>query len=760
MRGSLQGALQRACFVGNHIPRQCGIATFTSDVASAVRMDGIPTTVVAMNDRGKEYAYPEDVVYQIPERRPTAYRSAADYLNLNDYSVVCLQHEYGIFGGPAGVHVLQLLRNLRMPLVTTLHTLLEEPSPEQRSVLEEIVQLSQRMVVMSRKAKSILQSQFNLPSSRIDLIPHGTPDVKLVSPDFIKPKLGFEGRKLLLTFGLLSPDKGIEYVIDALPRLVEQHPNLLYVVLGATHPQVRAQTNDSYRKSLVARAAKLGVKDNVHFEDRFVELDELIDYLQAADIYITPYLKPTQITSGTLAYAFGCGKPIVSTPYWHAAELLEDGKGVLVPFRSSEAIEHEVGSLLSDPERMQEMSERAYFLGRAMTWANTGKAYVESFQRAIQDSKTELKSIFQPLEKSNSIELPRINLQHLLNLTDSTGILQHAYGSIPNRHEGYCVDDNARALLVVSRLTKLGISSPNLGSLANTYLSYIHHCWNPAKGRFRNFMSYDRRWLEEEGSEDSHARTVWGLGEWVASSLPTDLRRLAYRILEESLPAMKSFTSPRAWAYAIIGLSKDTSPLTGETSSRILLRDLATRLAGLYERNSSEGWRWFEEYATYDNARLSQAMIVSGRTLEEPKFIEIGMESLAWLCDNHIGPGDVFVPVGSDKVWHRDGMRQMYDQQPLEAWATVDACLEAAYLSKEPDVWIGRAKWALDWFLGRNTLMTPVVDFATGGCRDGLHQDRLNDNQGAESTLAYLGAAAHYLDYVQTGNWKMIEASK
>lgn len=759
MRGSVRGALQRACFIGNHTPRQCGIATFTADAANAVRLNGTPTDVVAINDRSHEYAYPDDVVYQIPEKRISAYRSAADYLNLNDYSVVCLQHEYGIFGGPAGSHILQLLRNLRMPLVTTLHTLLESPSPEQHSVLEEIIQLSQRVIVMTRKAQEILQSQFKVESSRIDLIAHGTPDVQYAAPDLIKPMLGYGGRQVLLTFGLLSPDKGIEYVIDALPALVEKYPDLLYVVLGATHPQVRAQTNDAYRKSLIKRAKSLGVQDHVHFEDRFVELDELLIYLQATDIYITPYLKPQQITSGTLAYAYSCGKPIISTPYWHASELLENGKGILVPFRDSEAIGKSVDSLLGDPKKLARIGETAYRNGRAMTWPSTGKTLIESFQRAVDDSKSELKKIFLPQGIDSEIERPRIDLRHLSTLTDDTGIVQHAFGSVPNRREGYCVDDNARALLVCARLSKLKPATPQLERLSNTYLSYLHHSWNADKSKFRNFMAYDRRWLDEEGSEDSHGRAVWGLGEWVASSVPTELRRIALFLLEESLPVIHDFTSPRAWAYALVGLSRDSSPLNGETYSRVLMRELATRLRGLYEKNRSQGWRWFEEYASYDNPRLSQAMLVAGRALEEPRFIEIGLESLEWLTHSQIGADGVFAPVGSDVLWRQGNPKPLHDQQPLEAWAMVDACLEAATFEKS-GVWTARAKVALDWYLGKNSLKQPVVDFRTGGCRDGIHPDRLNDNQGAESTLSYLGAVAQYQAFVQTENWNYVETSK
>ncbi len=759
MRGQVCGALQRACFIGNHTPRQCGIATYTADAANSVRLNGTHIDIIAINDRSHCYDYPEDVVFQIPERRITAYRSAADFLNLNNYSVVCLQHEYGIFGGPAGSYILQLLRNLKMPLVTTLHTLLESPSPEQYATLEEIIQLSQRVIVMTGKAQDILQSQFSIDPSRIDLIAHGTPSVQYAPTSLIKPMLGLEHRKVLLTFGLLSPDKGIEYVIEALPSLVTKHPDLVYVVLGATHPQVRAQTNDSYRKNLISRTKELGLEEHVKFEDRFVELSELETYLQAADIYITPYLKLQQITSGTLAYAYSCGKPIISTPYWHAEELLADGKGLVVPFRDSQAIGKSVQALLDNTDELERMSKRAYKDSRSMTWPSTGKSIISSFQKAIEGSKCELKKIALPQMLEIEIERPRIDLRHLVTLTDETGIIQHALGPVPNRREGYCVDDNARALLVCARVSKLKPTTPQLETLSHIYLSFLHHSWNTEKARFRNFMSYDRRWLDEEGSEDSHGRAVWGLGEWVASSGPTELRRIGLFMLEESLPAIYEFTSPRAWAYTLLGLSKESSPLSGETNSRALMKELSNRLANLYELNKTQGWRWFEDYASYDNARLCQAMLMAGRELDENQYIEIGLESLEWLVACQIGADGTFSPVGSDALWQRERAKPLFDQQPLEAWATVDACLEAATIGNST-FWTAQAKLAMDWYLGRNCLRQSVIDSRTGGCRDGIHVDRLNDNQGAESSISYLGAVSQYQTFIQHENWHYVEVEK
>lgn len=755
MRGSNSSTLRRACFIGNHTPRQCGIATFTADLADSVRAHGVQADIVAINDRATGYEYPSQVVYQVAERKLGSYTTCADYLNFNEYDVACLQHEYGIFGGTAGSHVLALLRNLRMPLVTTLHTLLENPSPDQHRVLEEIVQLSQRVVVMSRRAKEMVVRQFGLDEARVDLIQHGTPDVPLICPSEAREMYGYRQRPTILTFGLLSPDKGIEYMIQALPSLVERHPDLLYVVLGATHPHVRKQTNDSYRRSLVALAKDLGVADNVQFEDRYVTLDELKHYLQAADIYATPYLKPHQITSGTLAYAFACGKPIVSTPYWHAEELLADDHGILTAFKDAKALGDALDLLLSNPSRRLEMAQRAYAAGREATWPNVGLQYLNSFEQARVESRSS--SVGYHLSKAMGgevIDKSRVSLSHLATMTDDTGLVQHAVGPVPNRHEGYSVDDNARALIICARLKRLGVANKVLDRMSSTYLSFLHHSLNPESNRFRNFMAYDRRWLEEVGSEDSHGRCIWGLGEWVTSAGSIEMRSVALALLEKAMPQVASLSSPRAWVYSMLGLFSEACPISGKTEARVLMRDLANRLQRLYAENSSPTWKWFEPYASYDNARISQAMLVAGQTFDDSELIRIGLESLDWLHHAQTGTANVFSPIGCEEVWHRGKPKPQFDQQPLEAWAMVDACLVASKLD-DSKPWADRAQTALDWFYGRNDRSLALANPTTGGCHDGLQEDRVNENQGAESTLAYLGAITENLHFGQEENWSL-----
>jgi len=508
IRGS--GSIHKLALLGNHLPRQCGIATFTTDLSDAIanEFSQLDCFTLAMNDVGKRYGYPPQVRFEIAEGEPESYRRAADFLNVNDVDVVSLQHEYGIFGGKAGSHVLALLRELRMPIVTTLHTILAEPSPLQRGVMDELTELSERLIVMSANGVELLRDVHGVPERKIDLIPHGIPSVPVGNQS--KDKLGVEGKTLILTFGLLSPDKGIEYVIDALPAILERHPDTVYIVLGATHPHVKERHGEAYRFMLESRAQKLGVDSNIIFHNRFVSHEELVEFLAAADIYITPYLNSEQITSGTLAYALGSGKAVISTPYRYAQELLADGRGILVPWRDANAIAEQVTGLLADDGRRRALEERAAIHGRAMTWPVVARSYVRSFERARVEQKGRLRRVFQAKTlAARPTEFPEINLAHLHVMTDDTGILQHASFDIPRYEDGYCIDDNARALLLMTHIEDAGAEvTGSVHALASRYLAFVRHAFNENLGRFRNFMSYSRRWVEESGSEDSHGRAA------------------------------------------------------------------------------------------------------------------------------------------------------------------------------------------------------------------------------------------------------------
>jgi glycosyltransferase involved in cell wall biosynthesis len=742
--------------VGNYLPRQCGIATFTTDLCTAIGSEYGPERLFAIpvNDPDSSYDYPEQVRLELAQDDLTSYLRAADFLNFNSNDLVCLQHEYGIYGGVAGGHILALLRKLKMPLVTTLHTVLREPDFDQRAVLEEIATLSDRLIVMSEQAAEMLRDVYAVPPEKIDVIPHGVPDLPFMDPNFFKDTLGVEGKSVLLTFGLLSPNKGIENVIRALPSILASHPDVVYIVSGATHPHLRKREGERYRESLCALAEELGVAANLILSNRFVSAEELIQHVGAADIYITPYRHEAQVVSGTLAIALGAGKAIVSTPYWHAKELLADGRGVIVPFDDPGAIGEAVLRLLDSEVERHAMRKRAYLHSRGTTWPNTARAYMASFQRARQERMSQPKAAKQvDLEETLANGLPVLSTAHLLAMTDDTGIFQHAIFTIPNCREGYTTDDNARALIVSTLLDdcQRHAGARKYSDLSQRYLSFLWLAFHPDSGRFRNFLGYDRQWLENVGSEDSHGRALWSLGTVLGRSQDAGLRGAAGRLFEAAVPATFAFSSPRAWAFCVLGMQAYLDWFPGDRVIEGARNTLANRLLDVYERSRSEGWHWFEKSLSYSNARLPQALILAGWHSDNRSMMQAGMQSLQWLVSEQIREDcDVFVPIGSRGFYVQGEEKARFDQQPVEACATISACLEAQRLTGDKR-WFTEAHRIFGWFLGKNDLQTPLYDASTGGCRDGLHPDRVNENQGAESTLSFLMALLE-MQAAQTAN--------
>ena len=731
--------LRRVALLGNHLPRQCGIATFTTDLSAAIATEfpALDCFVVAMNDAGRQHTYPPLVRFEIEENDVASYRRAVDFLNVSTVDVVSLQHEYGIFGGKAGSLVLPLLRELRMPIVTTLHTILADPDPAQRRVMDEIVRLSERLVVMSEHGAALLRKVHGVPAEKIDLIPHGIPEVMFAPGD--KDRLGVEGKSVILTFGLLSPDKGIEYVIDALPAILRAYPDTVYIVLGATHPHVLEQSGETYRLMLEARAQRLGVDASMIFHNRFVSQAELGEFLSAADIYVTPYLKPEQSTSGTLAYAVGAGKAVISTPYRYATELLADGRGILVPWRDSGAIAREVIGLLADEERCAAMRQRAAEYGRGMAWGAVARQNIASLERATVDHADRRRSAFHARTLAERpASLPELNLEHLQCMTDDTGLLQHASFVVPRYAEGYCLDDNARALMLTVLLEADGsVERRSVRALASRYLAFVSHAFDRPSGRFRNFLTYGRTWGEARGSEDSHGRAVWALGTVVGRASDPGRRSLGGDLFQAALPTLTHLSSPRAWAYALLGIDEYLRAFEGDTSVQAMRELLTARLLGLYERASGEDWPWFEDHVTYCNARLPQALIVSGAAMARDDMVAVGTRALDWLGALQHTPDGYFAPVGSNGFYRRGMAAARFDQQPVEACGMVSACLDAHRITGDAR-WSRYASSAFKWFLGQNHLQQTVYDVSTGGCRDGLHADRVNENQGAESTISFL----------------------
>ena len=726
-------------FLGDYLPRKCGIATFTSDLLGAIAT-AYPESkcfAVPVNDIEEGYEYPEVVRFEIEEQDLSSYQRAADFLNLSQADIICLQHEFGIYGGPAGSHLLALLHELKRPVVTTLHTVLRTPNSEQRRVMQELIAYSTRLVVMSERGREILQEVYQTPPARIDLIPHGIPDIPFVDPNYYKDQFGVEGRVVLLTFGLLSPNKGIEYVLNALPAILAEFPDVVYIVLGATHPNELREQGEAYRLSLERLAKKNNVQKNVIFYNRFVELEQLKEFIGAADLYITPYLNEAQSTSGTLAYTFGAGKAVVSTPYWHAAELLAEERGVLVPFRDSNAIAREVIGLLRDDVRRHAMRKNAYKLGREMVWSNAARLYRRSFEVArLERAVLSRKSFATKTLDQQPRELPALRLEHLSRMTDATGIFQHAIFTVPNFSEGYCTDDNARAFILAVLLDGLEEASERVRTLATRYAAFLNHAFDRQTGRFHNHLSFERRWLDERGSEDCHARALWALGLGVGRSPYRSFQEMAGQLFTRALPAATEFTSPRAWAFTLLGIHEYLRRLSGDRLVNQTRETLAGRLTALFNHCARPDWRWFEEELTYDNAKLAHALLLGGRA-GQPAMFEQGLQALRWLVEIQTSENGHFRPVGNNGFYRRGGTRANFDQQPIEAHAMVSACLEA-FRATSDTWWYEQAQRAFDWFLGWNDLGLELYSPTTGGCRDALHVDRVNGNQGAESTLAFL----------------------
>ena len=734
----------RIAVVGNYFPRRCGIATFTTDLCDAIHAEYTTTELLALpvNDTEDGYNYSNRVRFELSEGNLTSYRHAADFLNFSNVDLVCLQHEYGIFGGRAGGHIFELLRRLKMPFVTTLHTVLSEPNLDEHAVMDEIATLSDRLIVMSQHSAEILQEVFHVPATKIDLIPHGIPDLPFTDPNFYKDGFGTEGKDVLLTFGLLSPNKGIENVIQALPKILSHHSNLVYMVSGATHPQILRREGDKYRHSLQKLARDLGVEANVIFRNRFVSPRELVELICAADIYITPYKHKGQVVSGTLAYALSAGKAIISTPYLHAIELLDEDRGVLVPFDDPEAIAERTIELLENSTARHAMRKRAYLYTRDMVWDRVAKQYMGSFGRVYNERLRNPRATFSAQSTEKALDrLPIVNLNHLHRLTDHTGIVEHAVFVVANYPEGYSTDDNAQALIVAILLEEFMNNAPKVPlDLASRYLAFLWLAFDSATKRFHNCLSYQRQWQELEGSEDSHGRALWGLGTVLGRTQSAGLRGAAGRLFELALPAVVEFRSPKACAFALLGLLEYLESFSGDRAALNAADALANRLMDCYQAHRSADWKWFEDGLSYSNARLPQALIRAGTRSSNAAVVSAGLEALGWLASlQHCEIKGHFVPIGTHGFHSKNTEKARFDQQPIEACAAVSAFLQA-YRAVGKDCWRKEAWIAFNWFLGDNDLQIALYDASTGGCRDGLHPDRANENQGAESTLSFLMA--------------------
>ena len=734
--------IKSVAVVGNYLPRQCGIATFTTDLVEALSAEApdIHCWAAAMNDKPEGYPYPEQVRFEINQNKLSDYSVASQFLNISHTDIICVQHEYGLFGGPAGSHLLRLLGDLRMPVVTTLHTILKDPAPEYRDVMCKLSDLSDKLVVMSRKAVDFLKDIYAVPDEKIAFIHHGIPDTPFIDSSFYKDKFGVEGKKVLLTFGLLSSNKGIENVLQALPAVIRKHPDVVYIILGATHPNILKFHGDAYRIMLQQLVRKLNIGEHVIFQNRFVELSELCEFLGIADIYVTPYLEEAQITSGTLAYAMGTGKAVISTPYWYAIEMLAEGRGRMVPFRNPDAMAEQIIDLLDNDSDRHAMRKKAYVFSRDAVWKEVSRKYLQVFSE-VRTNRTRnprpRHSYVENIKAITNFELPEIKLDHLKAFTDDTGILQHANHTIPDRTHGYCTDDNARALLV-SAMGQKYLPSNGLGLdiLSGHYLGFLLYAYNEKNDRFRNFMTYSRQWTEEIGSEDAHGRAIWCLGKSLTFLDDPGQIAMITTLFNKALRTIEKFRSPRAIAFCLIGVNAYLDKFSGDSDVRKVREVLADKLFDQFKNNATDAWPWLEKALNYANGKLPHALLLSGQRMQRNDMIDMGLKSLKWLLAIQTEDGH-FVPIGSNGWYEQGGSKARFDQQPIEANTMVEACVKAFNIIRDQS-WFDNAVMCFNWFLGHNDLNMSLYDPKTGGCRDGLMADGINQNEGAESSLAWL----------------------
>ena len=724
----LTAGMTHIALLGNSLPRMCGIATYTTDTYQALRarFPDLRVDVWAMDDHPGRYAYPPEVIGTIAQDDRVSYSEAARAIEASGAQALWLQHEYGIFGGPAGDYILGLLDRVTLPVIVTLHTVLEKPSDDERRVLDALLRRAARVIVMAERGREILTRAWNVDPRTIAVIPHGVPDRPLVEPDSMKGPLGWDGRKVILTFGLLAPDKGIEMMIAAMPAIVERHPSALYVVLGSTHPNLVAYEGEAYRERLTSLAASLGVGHCTRFVDTFVVHDELLDHLQAADIYVTPYRNPAQITSGTLSYAVGLGKAVVSTPYVHATEILGDGHGVLVDFGDSAAFAREINALLDSDRNRSRLSERAYQRGRTMTWSRFAEASAAEIRAVIAARPRRI-----PLPPKLVPLAP--DIAAVERMSDSTGMLQHAVFSVPDRRHGYCLDDNARALMLMNMIDD--IDDALRDRWTSVYAGFVQHAWNEEAHRFRNFMNFDRSWCEETGSEDSNGRALWALGVTARDGRMRKHRVWATALFDQSASLAFDLGSPRSHAFAMLGAAAMLEANPEHALSRAILERFGAELLELLGAARRPEWRWFEIVLSYDNARLPEALIRAGRAIDRADFVATGIETLDWISARQTNPEGRFRAVGTESFGRAYADPLPFDQQPLEAAATVDACA-AAFDATGEARWVEEAMKAYRWYLGANDLDLPLATVNDGGCFDGLMPTGVNLNQGAESILA------------------------
>ncbi len=734
-------------FIGNYLPRICGIATFTTDLCEATAKlvsSKSHVFVMAMNDNENGYNYPPRVTFTIDQAMQKDYFEAANLINTSNADIVCIQHEYGIFGGWDGIYILSLISRLNIPVVVTLHTVLKSPTPNQKKIIQEIAARSSKIIVMCNLAVQFLKDIYGIKPEKIAMIPHGTPDFTLLDTIQHKKRFKLEGRNILLTFGLLGPNKGIETVIKALPGVVADFPDLIYVILGSTHPNIKREYGEQYRASLIRLVEKLKLNSNVVFDNRFVAIDELYSWLQAADIYITPYINEAQIVSGTLAYAVSAGKAIVSTPYWYAKELLSDGRGRLIDFYDSEKLTLVLKDILTNKSEMKKMQKKTRSFGRQMFWGKVSKIYLDNFMEVVKNTPKRKGVLNTSL---SLLRLPLFDLTHMKRLTDSTGLIQHAKYIIPDRNTGYCLDDNARAMMLCAEAYYL-LKNADAKKLLSNYMSFTHYMQTP-DGQFRNFMDYQRRYLDDTGSDDSFGRAMQALG-YLIWRPPTDsYRSLAVDCFRKALPHVNKLNL-RGKALAILGLVSYLRCFQADEGISFLLKECADHLVNMYNNRKDPDWKWFEDILCYDNGIISTALFQTYTILHDERYLKTAKETLDFLVENTFKYGHLSI-IGSNGWYRKNEKRAKFDQQPIDASAMTLA-FQSAYRVTNDSEYLRKMKTSFYWFMGENDMGMSLYDYETKGCSDGLMREGVSSNQGGESTVSFFTALLAMIEEYEVEN--------
>lgn len=732
-------------YIGTYPPRECGIGTFTKNLRfSMINTLSDEGVVIAMNNGEDSKNYPKEVKLLIRQEYQRDYLEAAKFINISGIDICILEHEFGIYGGQNGIYILSLLHQLKIPLIVTLHTILEKPSLNEKAVLGDICKMADKIIIMSIKAIGFLVNIYKVPKNKIAYIEHGVPDIKS-DRNQSKKEFKLDKKKVILTFGFIGRNKGIETVIKALPEIIDKHPDVIYIILGKTHPNVLKYSGEEYRISLMKLVKELNLEDSVLFLNKFIDQQELFKYLSASDIYITPYRNEAQITSGTLSYAVGVGSAVISTPYWHAQELLADNRGKLFDFNDYKELSSIIINLLDNPNELEEIRNNAFEYGKKITWPNIGKKYIKLTENIIKNKSENIKQINNVLDP---LLLPPFSLRHIKLLTDDTGIFQHAKYGIPNLKEGYCIDDNARALLLVLMAYKQKKDKTAL-ELCPTYLSYINYMQN-SDGSFRNLMNFKREYLDERGSEDSFGRTIWALG-YLLKNPPNDSSyQNGKDVFFKAFPNFKNLKFTRSIAYTILGISHYLYGAPFDEEAIHVLKILTNKLIDKYKKNSTDDWKWFETTLTYDNAIIPLSLLHSYNILKEKKIRKIAFKSLEFLSDITMKNGYLSI-IGNEKWYIKDGEKSLFAQQPIDAAAMV-LMFHQAYLITKEKKYLDKLNISFMWFLGENDLRISIYDFQTGGCCDGLEKYGVNRNQGAESSIVYLISYLTVLQALETFN--------